>query len=283
MLVPMNPSPLPLHRLALVVAVLALLLAPAAFAEDPPKGAPPAADAATETARKNAIRGLRAKVRGLAGSPYALKKTPELLEALEALAALGGKEAGHAALGALAHPGQDVRDAACAILEREHDKSLTRPLADLLEDKHFRRDADVRKRVAHALAVMADPAALEPLATLLAFDEAPEVVAEAAEALAGYGAVPIKYRRVPVRRLVDLYESTWTLKESVRTEPRDKLLKKEAEDRYKVYGKSLRFALQALTGVQLTRPQEWRVWWNDNKKRAKWGRHSVMPDGTQGG
>ena len=42
-------------------------------------------------------------------------------------------------------------------------------------------------------------------------------------------------------------------------------------------------ALQALTGVQLTRPAEWRRWWNSNKKRNKWGRHSVMPKERRGG
>ena len=41
--------------------------------------------------------------------------------------------------------------------------------------------------------------------------------------------------------------------------------------------------LQALTEVQLTRPAEWRRWWNSNKKRDKWGRHSVMPDTRRDG
>ena len=28
--------------------------------------------------------------------------------------------------------------------------------------------------------------------------------------------------------------------------------------------------LQALTGAQLSRAQEWREWWNENKKRTDW-------------
>jgi plasmid stabilization system protein ParE len=228
-------------------------------------------------ARKRAIRKLRSKIRKLARDPRALRKQPEMLKNLEALAALGGREAGRVALEALPHPAQEVRDAAFAIVEREHDKSLVAPLAKLLDGNEFRRDADARRRIAHALAVMSDPSAIEPLSTLIAFDEDPGVVAEAADALASYAGAPVKDRKIAVRRLVDLYETTWNLKESVRTESKDKILKKEATDHYKVYGKSLRQALQALTGVQLVRPHEWRDWWNANKKRSKWGRHSVMP------
>ena len=176
-----------------------------------------------------------------------------------------------------------VRDAAFDLIEREHNKSFLKPLVLLLEDKDYRRDPDAKRRVVHALSVVAEPGAIEPLADLIRFDEDPEVVAEAADALAGFASVKVPLRKPAVRRLVDLYESTWNLKESVRTEPKDKILKREAEDRYKVYGRSLRHALQALTEVQLTRPAEWRRWWNSNKKRDKWGRHSVMPDTRRDG
>jgi len=265
--VPMK-SASPLSHLLLALLLLGGLgLAPgvgprnAAAADEPP---------ATEAARKNAIRGIRSKLRKLANSPWAGKKTDEILKHLEALGALGGKEAGKAALEAVPLNEVSVRDAAFDLVEREHDKSLVKPLADMLEEKRYRRDADVRRRVAHALSVMAEPGCVEPLAGLIRFDEDAEVVAEAADALAGFGMAPLKLRKYAVRRLVDLYGTTWNLKESVRKE--DKILRKKAAARYKVYGKSLRFALQALTGSQLTRPHEWRQWWNDNKKKKKWGR-----------
>lgn len=278
MLVTMNPAA-PIRPL-LLAAALALMLAsggmPAAAADDDKgKDAKPAP---TEAARKNAIRGLRSKVRKLAKTPWPEKKEPELLKHLDALEALGGVEAGRAAMGAIPHPSEKVREKAFDLIEREHDKTYVKPLVKPLEDKDYRRDADAKRRIVHALAVVADPKAIEPLSDLIRFDEDPEVVAEAAEALSTFATVKVDLRKPAVKRLVDLYESTWNLKESVRQGHKDKVMKSEARDRYKVYGKSLRHALQALTGVQLSRPAEWRRWWNSNKKRNKWGRHSVMPE-----
>lgn len=265
------PPPPPLRRRVRTLAcglllVFGLLAGSAALvAGDEPKEPP----SSTEAGRKNAIKGLKSKIRRLASSPWALKKTDEILKHLEALTALGGHEAGAAALAALPATQEAVRDAAFDIVEREHDKRLVKPLAALLEDKNYRRDVDAKRRIAHALAVMDDASAVEPLAGLIRFDEDAEVVLEAADALSSYGAVPVKTRKIAVRRLVDLYESTYNIKESVR--PEDKVLRKVAIGRYKIYGKALRYALQALTGERLTRPHEWRRWWNSNKKRPKWG------------
>ena len=259
-----------IRPVALLLAALCLWLAapaaPIAAAET---------DAATERARKAKIKALKKKIRKLANSPYRLKpeKMEQLKTQLESVAALGGPEAGLASLEALAHPDLEIRDMAMATVEREHDKSFVKPLVKFLEDdKRFRRDADAKRRIAHALAVVADKSAIEPLAGLIRFDEDPEVVAEAADALAGYAAAPLALRKPAVKRLVDLYESTWNLKESVKTEQKDKILRREATEKYKIYGKSLRYTLQTLTGVQLTRPHEWRRWWNDNKKKKKWSK-----------
>lgn len=250
--------------LPLLLLLLTALVAPPAAAEEPTP--------AQERARKQAIASLKTKIRRAARSPWRDKKKADLLLHLEALGVLGGTEAGRAAMEAVFHPDGEVRDAAFALIEREHHASFVKPLAALLEDKDLRRDFDVRKRIAHALAVVADPEAIEPLASLIRFDEDPHVVAEAADALAGYAGATVEERKPAVKRLVDLYASTWNLKESVRTDHKDKLLKKEAQDRYEVYGKSLRFALQSLTGRQLTRPHEWREWWNENKKKRDWSR-----------
>ena len=260
------------HPGALRLALLLLFLAGGLLGGPTAPGVAAEGDAATERARKNSIKGLKRKIRKLARSPYREKpeKKAELKKALESVAALGGKEAGLASLEALAHPDTEIRDLAMGTLEREHDASFLGPLVALLEDKEFRRDADARRRVAHALSVVADPKAIEPLSELIRFDEDPEVVAEAADALSGFGAAALAQRKIAVRRLVDLYESTWNLKESVKTAQKDKILRKEAQKKYKVYGKSLRYALQSLTGTQLTRPHEWREWWNENKKKRTW-------------
>jgi hypothetical protein len=254
----------PLRRaLALVLALAAA--APTARAEPPDA---PDAPAPTDAARRSAIKGLKSTLRRLANSPYADSKQDEIRKTLESLASLGGPEAGEAALEGVVLTEEATRDAVFAIVEREHDPSLVEPLAALLEDNRFRRDADLRRRVAHALAVMAAPDAVEPLAGLVRFDEDAEVVAEAAESLATYGAAPLATRKEAVRRLVDLYETTWNYKMSVR--PEDKVLSRVATERWTVYARSVRTALQSLTGRQLSRPQEWREWWNENKKKSSW-------------
>lgn len=283
MLVPMKSAFASLVLLTVLIG--ALLGAPAVPAVEAAEDGKDAKDkpAPTEAARKNAIKGLKSKISKMAKSAHAERKTAEILEALEALEALGGKEAGRAAMYAVPHPAEQVRDKAFELIEKENDKSFVKPLVQMLEDKRYRRDPDAKRRIAHALAVIAQPTAIEPLSELIRFDEDPEVVAEVADALATFATAKVALRKPAVKRLVDLYESTWNLKESVRQDHKDKLLKKEAEKRYKVYGKTLRHALQALTGVQLTRPAEWRRWWNSNKKRNKWGRHSVMPKERRGG
>lgn len=241
-----------------------------AAAEPPPAEPPPGgeAPALTEGARRHAIKGLKSRLRKLARSPHAAQKGPEIRETLESLGALGGPAAAEAALEAVVLADAPVRDAVFALVERERHADLVAPLAGLLEGNEFRRDADLRRRVAHALAVMADPAAVEPLASLLRFDEDAEVVAEAGRALAVYPRAPLKERKEAVRRLVDLYETTWNYKMSVR--PEDKVLSRIATERWGVYSQALRGALQALTGAALTRPKEWRDWWNANKKRPTW-------------
>lgn len=250
--------------LGLVVCAGAL---PSAQAEPPP--AEPAA-AVTDAARRHAIRGLKSRLRKLANSAHAANKRDEIDETLESLFALGGVEAGEAALEAVVLTDGGLRDRVFALVEREHDEKLIEPLVQLLEGNEHRRDADLRRRIAHALAVMSHESAVVPLADLLRFDEEAEVVAEACASLATYAAAPLKDRKEAVRRLVDLYETTWNYKMSVR--PEDKTLSRIASGRWGVYSQVMRTALQTLTGEQLSRPLEWRRWWNDNKKRPTWDR-----------
>ena len=251
-------------RLPLLLAAflgLALLAGPAWTADDP-------APAPRETARKKAIKGLKSKIRRIARSPWAAKKRTEVLKFIDSLKALGGYEAGLAALEAVRDDGKDVRDAAFDVIESNHHPKLVAPLAKWLDNKDFRRDADLQIRIAHALAVMADAKAIEPLVTLIRTDIDAKVVDEAARALATYAAQPTNKKRDCVRRLLGVYATTYNLMMSMR--PEDKIQKKVMGERYKVYGKTVRNALQALTGQQLSRPQEWRQWWNKNKKAKNW-------------
>lgn len=247
-------------RLLPALLVLTALLASPAWAEDAP---------VSEAARKSAIKKLGKQLRKRAQSPHAAKHRAEILTMLESLEVLGGWEAGKAALGAVAFVDEEVRDRAFELAETEHHEKLVKPLAEILEAKRYRKDEDARKRAARSLSIMGDTSAMPPLTDLIRTDEDRELVAVAADSLAVYSDGPLALRKDAVKRLVDVYTTTWNLAMSVR--PEDKVLTAKMKKHWKAYGKSVRSALQALTGEQtITRPQEWRQWWNANKKRTDW-------------
>jgi HEAT repeat protein len=192
---------------------------------------------------------------------------PDVLRAFDSLSTLGGADAARAALEALPIEDPEVRDRAFAIVEKERPKELVKTLAALPDDRRHKRDFDVHRRVAHALAVIADVSGIEPLTGML-LSEDPQVVASAADALATFASAPHRHRVEPVKRMIDLYEGTWNVKESIR--PEDRVAAKHAAARWEAFGKSLRAALQALARQTITRPAEWRRWWNDHKKDDSW-------------
>ena len=123
--------------------------------------------------------------------------------------------------------------------------------------------------------MIADPATIPPLTTLIQSPDA-HVVAAAADALVGLAEAETDQKREVVQRMVDLYESTWNLMNSVR--PEDRVEAKIAHDKWEIFSKSLRQALQALSRQQLSQPRDWRRWWNDHKKDAEW-KPGTAPEG----
>lgn len=256
----MRPSP---SALLLALGVALGSAGPCARAEDP-KPAPSVSD----TARKEAVERLEKDLRAMAGGPYAEKKREEIVKDLDALEALGGEDGVLAALEALAFDDDAVEQKVMAFAETVHTKGLVKPLAARLEHRDFRRRFRLHERIAHALAVVADVSALEPLTDLVG-SESPRVVAAAADALAAFKSAPRAKRLEPVKRMLDRFESTWNLKESHRAE--DRVAMDKARQDWEVYGTALRRALQALTGqTQLSHPRQFREWWNDHKKATDW-------------
>ena len=238
----------------------ALVAAPRAFGEEPAS--------AEETAKRESIEKIEKELRKDASSPRAEKHKAEITQALESLKALGGPAAAKAALSALAFDDEETEKAALGVVEANKSKALIAPLAAIIEDKDTRRRFRLHALLAHAFAVIADPACLEPLTELVQSEEA-TVVAAAADALAGFKGAPHAKRLEPVRRMIDIFDTTWNLKESVR--PDDKVARERARTDWEAYGVAIRKALQALTGqVNLTRPRQFREWWNDHKKDANW-------------
>jgi hypothetical protein len=191
-----------------------------------------------------------------------------MLDLLTALEVLGGTEIAAAALQAVAFADEEIRDRAFGLAEANASDDLAEPLIGLLEEKAFRRDVDLKARVCKALAVVSNADAVPALTELVRTDEDATVVAAAADALATFRSAPLADRKEAVKRLVDVLTTTWNLMMSIREE--DRVIRSVMRERYRVYGRVVRDALQALTGAQLSRPQEWREWWNANKKRNDW-------------
>ena len=260
--------------LALLVGT-AFLASPAwVRAEDPPAPGAAPTDPAMEAAREAKLKELRRDLKKWAQGPYADKHKDDILKTIDALGTLGGLEAAKAALEALPHVDPDVRDRAFALIEKVHDKLLVPPLAALIEHKDLRRDWDLHRRIAHALTVTADVSAIAPLALLISSEDE-KVVAQAADGLATFGEAKVDEKREAVRLQIDLYESTWNLMNSVR--PEDQKAAKIANAKWEVFGAPLRKSLQALTGQQISRPKDWRRWWTDHKKDAKWAPGTAPP------
>jgi hypothetical protein len=254
-------------RFRVAVASLGCLLAfagtlgsPVARAEDAPSP--------EEIAKRENIERLGKDLRRMATSPRAPEKKDEIKKSLEALAVLGGPLSAKASLEALALEDEDVEKDVMKNVESARDKSLVAPLGALVEHKDYRRRFRLHALLAHALGVIGDVSAIEPLTGMVQSEEA-LVVAAAADALVLFRAAPRGKRLEPVRRLIDVFESTWNLKESIRQE--DRVARDRAKKDWEVYGAACRKALQALTGqAQLTRPRQFRDWWNENKKATNW-------------
>ncbi len=247
--------------LVLVLVSVVLGASSRGVADDaqPPTGA--------EEARKAAIDSIRRDLHRWAQTGHPEEVKADVLKGLESLATLGGPVVAKVALEAVPLTDPEIRDRVFAIVEKERPKDLVKPLVALTEDRRFKRDFDLHRRVIHALSVIADVSAIEPLTAFL-LSEDHHVVASAADALGTFASAPHRLRVEPVRRMIDLYESTWNLMNSIR--PEDRVAAKDAKDRWEIYGKSLRTALQALARQTITRAREWRDWWNDHKKDPAW-------------
>ncbi len=234
----------------------------------PPPAAPAPAAAALATARKENVERLGKELKKLCSSPRAAKERAQIDTDLESLVALGGTDSALAAIEALAFDDEATEKKVFAIVETARDKSLVKPLAAMVTDKDTRRRFRLHVQIAHALSAIADVSALETLCELVGSENA-HVVAAAGEAFVAFKSAPHAKRVEPVRRILDVFESTWNLKESRRAE--DRIQTDEAKTNWEVYGASLRKAIQALSGQsQFTRPRQFRDWWNDHKKATNW-------------
>jgi hypothetical protein len=142
-------------------------------------------------------------------------------------------------------------------------RKVTPDLLQLLKHSTLKKVVDIRVGVCRALQGSADPAAAEALVDLIR-DGEDRVMAAAAEAAGAY-----RYAKEPLRKelfktVLDVYEATWNVKNSV--SPQQKHNKRRAERRWEVVEGAMENSLQLLSNVTQPDPPSWRRWWNKNKK-----------------
>ncbi|MFI5402983.1 MAG: HEAT repeat domain-containing protein [Planctomycetota bacterium] len=142
-------------------------------------------------------------------------------------------------------------------------RKVTGSLVRLLDHSTLKDMEAIRTGVCRALQGSADPDGAEALLDLL-HDREDRVIAAAAEAAGAY-----RYAKEPMRKelfkvILDGYESTWNVKNSVK--PELKTEKKRAERRWEVVEAAMERSLQLLSNVTQPDPPSWRRWWNNNKK-----------------
>jgi HEAT repeat protein len=142
-------------------------------------------------------------------------------------------------------------------------KKATPGLLRLLDHSTLKDVEAIRIGVCRAFQGSADPDGAEALEGLL-HDREDRVIAAAAEAAGAY-----RYAKEPLRKdmfkaVLDVYESTWNMKNSVK--PELKTEKRRAERKWEIIEAAAERSLQLLSNQTQPDPPSWRRWWNKNKK-----------------
>lgn len=160
-----------------------------------------------------------------------------------------------------------VATAAIDVLGDQPAESAAKPLRDLLERslKAKAPVADVYGACLRALKKLADTSkpTLDLLTDLLKRKEY-EVIAKAADAIAGYKDAPGKVRRELMEEVIKLGESAYQAAQSGKDSA--------ANAKWRTIQGGVMSALGALSGQSFPDPLAARAWFNDHKKDAKvWG------------
>lgn len=86
-------------------------------------------------------------------------------------------------------------------------------------------------------------------------------IAKAADALAQFGEAPGKIRKSAIESMSKLLAQNY---EATITDKHDE----EAQTKYRMTGRAMQNALEALAHVSLDGPLDWTEWWNKNKNKA---------------
>ncbi len=142
-------------------------------------------------------------------------------------------------------------------------RKVTPQLLKLLDHSTLKEMEAIRIGVCRALQGSADTDGAEALIDLLR-DREDRVIAAAAEAIGAYRHAKEPLRKELFKSILDIYESAWNLKNSVK--PELKTEKRRAERRWEVVEAAMERSLQLLSNETQPDPPSWRRWWNKNKK-----------------
>jgi HEAT repeat protein len=163
----------------------------------------------------------------------------------------------------LAYKDNEVLEECFLALKGIASRKVTPALLKLLDHSTLKDIDGVRIGVCRALQGSHDPAGVEALIDLL-HDREDRVIAASAEAAGAYRYEKESIRKDLFKAILDVYESNWNLKNSVK--PELKVEKRRAEKRWEIIEAAMERSLQLLSNETQPDPPSWRRWWNKNKK-----------------
>jgi len=157
----------------------------------------------------------------------------------------------------------DVLEEVFLALKGIGSRKATPGLLKLLDHSVLKDYDEVRIGVCRAFEGSKDPDGAEAIRDML-HDREDRVIAAAAEAAGAYRYAKESIRKDLFKGILDVYEATWNLKNSVK--PELKVEKRRAERKWEVIEAAAERSLQLLSNETQPDPPSWRRWWNKNKK-----------------
>lgn len=133
-------------------------------------------------------------------------------------------------------------------------------LAAMTKNKKVTKDLDLFDKVCRGIGALANKKGIPVLTKLLKYKDF-EIVAAAAESLAGYKDYAVKDKKEMVSEILKMYTS-------IANQARDRR-NVVAQRRLAKIEKSMEMGLKTLTGQSIVGAANWQQWWNNTGKKAK--------------
>jgi ATP:corrinoid adenosyltransferase len=141
-------------------------------------------------------------------------------------------------------------------------EDAAKELAAAMKDRRFRKDEELEDAYLAMIRALGATKSLRESKILMDLlkDKNFEVIAAAADALGNYNDVKLAYRKRIAEAMIKALDSAYN---SAKADPRNTTLQKK----YEIVGTPLFVSLQKVTGASVNSPEDWRKWYNDNKKK----------------